>query len=213
MTTLLLVRHGATAWTHERRLQGRTDVDLSDAGRRDVAALVPAVVPWAPRTVLVSPLARARSTAAILAAALPETVEHVVDERWAEHSLGEWEGRTPDEIGPDYALWRAGDLVPPGGEPVAATRARVTAAVQDAAAHPGPVLVVTHGGIVRAVLDTCLGLPSRRLVPAAAPSLTAVDVEPDGVRLRAFNVDIAAAGAAAVPPAPTVPRAAAATGG
>ncbi|GIG35610.1 histidine phosphatase family protein [Cellulomonas pakistanensis] len=192
MTTLLLVRHGATAWTHERRLQGRTDIDLSQAGRADVAALAPVVADWAPRTVIASPLLRARSTARLLAAALPDAPETRVDERWTEHSLGEWEGRTADQLGPDYARWRAGELTPPGGEPAAETRTRVRAAVADAAACSGPVLVVTHGGVIRAVLGTGLGLPSSMLVPAAAPSLTVLEVEPGGVRLRAFNVDVVA---------------------
>ena len=48
MTTLLLVRHAATPWTRERRLQGRTDIDLSDAGRADAAALRPLVERWPP---------------------------------------------------------------------------------------------------------------------------------------------------------------------
>lgn len=188
MTAVLLVRHGATAWTGERRLQGRTDVDLSEQGRADVRALAPAVAAWAPRTVVVSPLARARSTAAILVSGWDAAPEPLVDDRWAEHGLGDWEGRTPDEIGPEYARWRAGEVVPPGGEPAASTRDRVAAALHDAAALPGPVLVVAHGGVVRAALDVGLGLGAAHLVPAGAPSLTVLDVESGRARLRHYNV-------------------------
>lgn len=188
MTTLLLVRHGATPWTAEHRLQGRTDIDLSGSGRAEVAALAPTVATWAPRSVVVSPLARARSTAALLTATLPTAPEPVVDDRWAEHGLGDWEGLTPDEIGADYRRWRAGELTPPGGETAVRTRRRVAAAVRDAARHDGPVLVVTHGGIVRAALAECLGLSAAHLVPAAAPSMTVLDVVEDAVRLRHYNL-------------------------
>lgn len=184
MTALLLVRHGATAWTAERRLQGRTDIDLTEQGRADAVALRAAIDGWAPASVVVSPLLRARSTAAALS-----SLEPVVDERWAEATLGEWEGRVPADIGPAYAEWRAGRLVPPGGEPAAALRARIEGAVSDAARSDGPVLVVTHGGTIRAVLARYVGLTADLIQPVSAPSLTAIDVDPDGAaRLMAFNV-------------------------
>lgn len=191
-TTLLLVRHGATAWTRDRRLQGRTDIDLCDAGRADVAALGPAVAAWAPRSLVVSPLRRTRTTAALLADALrgagAPVPEPVIDEDWTEHGLGRWEGLTPSEIGADYGRWRAGQLTPPGGEPPSDIRARVTEAVRRAAARPGPVLVVTHGGTIRAALATCVGLEADRVEPVAAPSLTVLDVPvPSSVRPTGFG--------------------------
>jgi len=182
-TTLLLVRHAATPWTEERRLQGRTDIDLSPGGRSDAAALRPLVDAWAPATVITSPLARTRSTAALLS-----DRDAVADARWMEASLGDWEGRTPDELGADYAAWRNGGLVPPGGEDLAQVRSRIRGAVGDAAALPGPVLVVTHGGTIRAVLEAYLGLTADRIRPVAAPSLTVLDVDGADARLRAFNV-------------------------
>ncbi|MGV0743785.1 histidine phosphatase family protein [Mycolicibacterium sp. XJ870] len=185
MTTLLMVRHGATEWTESRRLQGRTDVDLSVQGRRDVCDLVPAVAAWQPRSVIASPLSRTRSTAELLAGA--HRAEY--DIRWAEAGLGEWEGSTPELIGDDYQRWRAGALVPPAGERPEDVTARVAAAVLDAAALPGPVLVITHGGVIRSVLARFVGLRAARMVPVSAPSITALDVEPDGsARLRALNV-------------------------
>lgn len=193
MTTLLLVRHGATEWTRLGRLQGRTDVDLSAEGRRAVAQLAPVVGEWAPQTVICSPLARTRSTATLLGAGQPH-----FDARWAEAGLGEWEGRTPEVIGGDYLLWRSGVLVPPGGEPPDAVRSRTVAAVRDAATRPGPVLVVTHGGVIRAVLSHFVGLSTANMVPVEAPSVTALDVDTDGqARLRALNV---VAGGRRVPP-------------
>lgn len=183
MTTLLLVRHGETEWNRQRRMQGRTDIDLSEHGRAAVTALAEVVAPWRPQTVVVSPLARAITTAALLSDLPP-----IVDTAWIEHSLGEWEGATPQMIGPAYQQWREGMLIPPGGEPSDAIRARVSGAVLSAAAHPGPVLVVTHGGTIRAVLDRFVGLGVGNIHPVAAPSLTVLDVEGESARLRQFNV-------------------------
>lgn len=186
MTTLLMVRHGATEWTALRRLQGRTDIDLSAAGRRDVRALAPTVAAWQPQSAVASPLSRTRSTAELLGAG-----EVVYDIRWAEAGLGDWEGSTPEVIGTDYHRWRAGALVPPRGEAPRDVTARTSAAVLDAVERPGPVLIVTHGGVIRSVLARFVGLPAARLVPVAAPSITAIDVEADGTaRLRALNVGV-----------------------
>lgn len=184
MTTLLFVRHGPTEWTGEKRLQGRTDIDLSDSGRLSTAALAPVVEAWRPRTLIASPLSRTLSTAAMLTGMTP-----IVDERWVEAGLGDWEGRRAEEIGVDYALWRSGTLVPPGAEQPNDVSARVEAAVLDAAARPGPVLIVTHGGTIRSVLARFVGLATDRLEPVGAPSLTVLDVEPEGAaRLRHYNL-------------------------
>lgn len=184
MTTLLLVRHGATEWTRLGRLQGRTDIDLSAEGRRAVQGLASALEAWQPQTVICSPLSRTRSTAVLLRAGGIH-----FDARWQEAGLGQWEGLTPEEIGGDYLMWRAGVLVPPGGETPDAVRKRTAAAVHDAVSQPGPVLVVTHGGVIRSVLADFVGLATGSMVPVVAPSITALDVETDGrARLRALNV-------------------------
>lgn len=173
MTALLLVRHGPTPWTAERRLQGRTDIDLSPEGRDEAVRLRAVIDDWMPRTAVVSPLARTLSTVSLLSELAP-----IVDARWAEAGLGAWEGSTPDALGEDYARWRAGRFVPPGGETLDDVRARVAEAAVDAARQPGPVLVVTHGGVIRAALAHFVGLTADRIEPVAAPSLTVIDVVP-----------------------------------
>ena len=186
MTTLLFVRHGPTEWTGVKRLQGQTDVDLSGEGRALTAAFAPVVDRWKPRTAIVSPLARTRSTLALLSGITP-----IVDDRWVEAGLGDWEGRRPAEIGPDYDRWRAGALTPPGGEAISVVAERVGAAVRAAAERPGPVLIITHGGTIRAVLAQFVGLSADKLDPVAAPSLTALDVDTGGqARLRSYNVTV-----------------------
>ena len=175
MTTLLLVRHGATDWNLAGRLQGATDVPLSDAGVAQATALRPLVAGWQPSAVVASPLSRAAETARLLEAG------PVV-------GLGAWEGMTSAELGDDARAWRRGELVPPGGEAPADARDRIVAALQDAAALGEVVLVVTHGGVVRAALEALVGLATRHIAPVAPASLTVLDVAGAHARLRALGL-------------------------
>lgn len=193
MTTILLVRHGRTAWTDEQRLQGRTDIPLNAAGRDEVRELRAMVQEWTPRSVMVSPALRAVETAQLL-----NELPSAADARLLEAGLGEWEGRTATEIGEAYRHWRAGTKTPPGGEAPEDVRGRVRAALEDLSLLPGPVLTVTHGGVIRAALEVLLGLPSRSVMPVGAASMTVVEVSAGltGARLRHYNL-----GAAALHPA------------
>ena len=182
--TLLLVRHGESIWNAERRLQGQVDVPLSDRGRMHVRALRRLVAHYEPERAVTSDLARARETAALLGFA-----DATVDVRWREAHLGLWQGQGIEGLRRDdearYAAWRAGEVTPEAGEPWAEVCARITSAVRELGA--GNVLVVTHGGPIRAVCATLLELAPRSLVPVSPASLTIVDL--DGrPRLRAFNL-------------------------
>lgn len=134
------------------------------AGRRLAATDVAAVV--------VSPLQRAVQTAAI---ALPERTA-AVDPRWAELDFGLLTGLTWDEVErrfPEAAsAWRRdGVPSPPQGEAVADLRRRVAAAILDLAAGHGrgDVVVVTHGGPVRAAVGLARGLGIDGLWRVRAP--------------------------------------------
>jgi probable phosphoglycerate mutase len=153
-----LVRHAATAWTAERRVQGHTDLPLSAAGRGQVAAWrLPAdlaarhtagTLGWA-----VSPLRRARETAEQLAVPAP-----IVEARLAEMRYGTWEGLTHDEV--DTLTRDTGwDHRPPGGESPAQVLARVRAWLDELAAGPGPDtwVAITHGGVIRSLLAATVG--------------------------------------------------------
>ncbi len=184
---LLLVRHGETAWNAERRLQGNRDVPLSATGRAQATALAPAVAAHRPSRVVVSPLARTRETAELLGHPGDRR-----DARWQEADLGDWTGQLSDALraaGGDYDAWRAGLLTPPGGEPFAALTARVAAALADLCREPTgeAVLVVTHGGPIRAAVQHLLGLAPARIVPVGPASLTLIDIGATGARLRGYN--------------------------
>lgn len=186
LTRLLLVRHGQTPWTLQNRLQGQTDIPLNRTGREQVEALRPYVEEFAPDAVLASPARRAAQTARILSQRHP-----VYEDRLKEADLGQWEGRTAEQIGADYLAWRNGTVLPPGAEPREAVVERVMSCLQEAASAPGNVLIATHGGVIRTALESLVGLRTDRIVPVAAASLTVVDVitgQLSRARLRHYNL-------------------------
>ena len=153
MTTLLLVRHGETDWNRDGRVQGHADTPLNEAGRAQVRLLADRLVDEPFDAVYSSDLSRARETAEILAAGLGLDVVELPELR--EKNFGSWEGLTDVEIlerFPDAQRGHWGD-----GESADELSARVEEALHRiAGSHPdGRVLVVTHGGPLRAMLRRC----------------------------------------------------------
>lgn len=166
---LYLLRHGETAYNAEKRYQGQRDIPLSPAGR---AALRPAA--FAPDTVYVSPLRRARETAAIL---FPAARQIPVPD-FAEMHFGVFEGRNYLEMAhdPDYLAWvDSGGLGKiPGGESKVefCTRTcRAFAALVDMALAQDrePLVIVAHGGTQMAALER-YALPHRDYYNWNAPT-------------------------------------------
>jgi broad specificity phosphatase PhoE len=166
MRALFLARHGQSVSNAVRRFQGVQDVALSELGQRQAAQLASALQRRSLAHVYASPLQRARRTAEIIVAELGVPLTVVEDLR--ELSLGEWEGRTVEEIralpGDPYTQWIRDPHgnAPPGGEPLGAVQERALRAIAGiAAAHPNgdDVLVVSHGGVISSYLAHCLGLP------------------------------------------------------
>ncbi len=167
--TLLLARHGQTVWNEVRKFQGSADVELSPLGRAQATALGRALSGHRLAAAYVSPLRRAVETAEI---ALAGAVPLVPLAELRELSLGEWEGRTVDEIraraGDPYAAWVSNPLAspPPGGEPLPEVCARVRTAIDRiAAAHDerDDVLIVAHGGVISIYACWLLGVSLERL--------------------------------------------------
>ena len=149
-TTTLLLRHGETAMSVERRFAGRTDAPLTASGRRQAAAAAARLAALGGIDMIVtSPLQRARRTAEAVAEATGAPV--TVDDGLVETDFGEWEGLTfaeamarwPEEI----SAWLAStEVAPPGGESLATVARRVLAALDRllAARGPGTLLLVSH---------------------------------------------------------------------
>ncbi|MFN3614414.1 MAG: histidine phosphatase family protein [Rubrimonas sp.] len=185
MKRLILVRHGETEWNAAHRLQGQSDIALSDTGRAQARALAPLVAGLAPDLALASDLHRARETSALIGYAGADLVPTLREQR-----LGDWEGRTVCELdADDYRAWRIGDYTPPGGETFEALSARVGSAMTDAAARCGSAALLTcHGGVIRAALAALIGLPPSRIAPVGPASATIILCEDDVFRLEAFNL-------------------------
>lgn len=172
MTTLLLVRHGETDWNRDHRWQGQSDTPLNETGRQQALELAETLDP--PDQIYSSDLARARETAEILSSRLEVPV--VLDDRLRERGFGAWEGLTMDEIeerfATDLARWRAREGAgATDAEDFQAFAERVGGFLADVLArHPGEkVLVVAHGGTIRAIHALATGLDyvrDHRSIPA-----------------------------------------------
>jgi alpha-ribazole phosphatase/probable phosphoglycerate mutase len=149
-TRIVLVRHGETEWNRRRRVQGHTDVPLNDEGRRQAHALAAELDGEEVDAVYSSDLSRARETAEILSTARAVPVVSLPELR--EKHFGTWEGLTDREVlerFPDAHATGWGD-----GESSDEMAERIVRVVERIVeAHEGElVLVVTHGGPMRAIL-------------------------------------------------------------
>ena len=161
-TRLILVRHGSTEHSADKRFSGRNDLALNAAGEHQAAALARRAATFGEvSAVLSSPLRRARQTAEVLASALSLRVG--TDDDLAEVDFGAWEGRTFAEVQRDrpaeLSAWLASpEAAPAQGESFAAVAHRMRRA-RDAviAAHPGEtVVLVTHVTPIKTLLRIAL---------------------------------------------------------
>ncbi|WP_244534556.1 histidine phosphatase family protein [Hyphomicrobium sp. CS1GBMeth3] len=173
MTAVDFLRHGET--DAGGVMLGRTDLPLSDMGRAAVERQI-AQRRWV--TIVSSPLARARETAAV-AAVSGQVVE--IDPAWREIDFGDWDGQRRDSLAQDplFAAFYANpdEQAPPNGEPMREVRARITEALDRLAKRDGPVLVVTHGGAIRMALSVLLAIPLERVWAIRIACATRIRVE------------------------------------
>lgn len=152
MTWLLMIRHGITSWNVDRRVQGHTDVPLSEHGRKILAEQsVPQA--FASFRVVSSPLRRASQTAEMLNCPVELQEPALMEMSW-----GDWEGRTLDSLrmeeGTRMQLREARglDFQPPGGESPRQVQARLLLWFRQLARDGRPTLAFTHKGVIRAGL-------------------------------------------------------------
>ncbi|MER6010858.1 histidine phosphatase family protein [Streptomyces bluensis] len=168
MSDLLLVRHGATAWSLSGQHTSWTDLPLTDEGRAQAREVAPLLRPEGISTVFVSPMERARQTAELAGLARPPH-DVRIDADLSEWDYGAYEGVTTAEIHrtrPDWFLFTDG-VAPgppehPGESPeeVGARADRVLAKVRAAAADTeDSVALVAHGHFLRVLTARWLGLP------------------------------------------------------
>lgn len=162
MTTILLARHGESDWNAAGRWQGHADRPLTELGRRQAALLAEELAAVQLEAVYASDLRRAWETAEIAVAGRGLDVVRLRELR--EVDVGSWSGLSRAEAAkrfPEaFERWRSGGHGWEDGEPYDDMAARVVAAVRRIAeVHPcGRVLVVSHGGPIRAIKAHALGM-------------------------------------------------------
>jgi probable phosphoglycerate mutase len=159
MALLGVIRHGRTAWNGEGRLTGRADIPLTDQGRADLAGLAPpkelSGAQWH-----VSPLQRARQTAAIISGG--EQDLHIED-RLIEMDFGAYEGRTLNELRADPQAQMAAnedrglDFLPPGGESPRMVQDRLRPFLAELGHKGGRHIAVAHKSVIRGIFAAAHG--------------------------------------------------------
>lgn len=182
MTRLAIIRHAQTEWNVARRIQGQHDSPLTSEGARAARGWAASLAGYGFSALYASPLGRAFRTAELVGQGLG--LSPVAEPGLREQAFGEWTGLAVPELRlqgilePQEALGWA--FTPPGGEDRRTVLERAWASLMGIAArHPGQsVLVVTHEGVVRAILYSLMGrdyLPSepKILAPRALHILRA----------------------------------------
>ena len=183
MTLVDLLRHGVPVGG--QRYRGHLDDPLSEEGWAQMWAAVGEACPW--EVIVTSPLTRCAAFAQALGERHGRPVE--VEEGLREISFGDWEGRhvreilaeTPEEV---QRYWL--DPVrhtPPGAEPLADFRERVVEAWGRVIRRHGGrhVLIVGHGGLIRALLTHALQMPLAAVLRLEVPNagMTRLRVQAD----------------------------------
>ena len=191
---LALLRHGPTEWNAQGRIQGHTDIPLSDEGIAKMRRLLPPP-PFGEARVFVSTSRRARQTAEALG-----LIDATWDARLMEQNWGDWEGLSRAAIlardGED-AFRRAGSELggafrPPGGESTAELHARVGAFLTDVARAERDAIAVAHLGVLRAAYTLATGWDMTTPMPLDldVSKVLVLNLTPDGTpNLHRLNVE------------------------
>jgi probable phosphoglycerate mutase len=194
-TVTLLLRHGQTEMSVQKRYAGRSDVPLTETGVRQVVAAAKRLASAGLSVIVSSPLQRAVQTAQEVAAATGAAV--VTDEGFRETDFGAWEGLTFAEVRErwpgEVTTWLADPAVaPPGGESFAEVSNRVTEALHRVLAGRArqTVLIVSHVTPIKTLVAQALLAPPPALyrMHLDVAALCEIDWYPDGPAvLRSFN--------------------------
>jgi ribonuclease H / adenosylcobalamin/alpha-ribazole phosphatase len=194
-TTTVLLRHGQTPMSVQKRYVGRSDVPLTDLGVRQAVAAAKRLASAGLDVIVTSPLRRAVQTAEEVAAATGAPV--VADEGFRETDFGAWEGLTFAEVRgrwpAEMTAWLADPAVaPPGGESFTEVSERVTAALLRvlAARDRQAVLIVSHVTPIKMLVAKALLAPPAGLfrMHLDVAALSEIDWYADGTAvLRSFN--------------------------
>lgn len=157
------LRHGQTDYNARGLSQGAIDIPLNETGRAQAKSAGAELANRGIVSIVCSPMLRTRETAAIVnqVLGLPVTYEPAI----REVIFGGMEGKP---LHPWFQDWMEGSFTPAGAESFAALTLRVEAALGRILSLPGPVLIVSHGGVFRA-LRSLMGVSREGLTPNGQP--------------------------------------------
>ena len=187
MGSVTLMRHGALPGKWQSVYLGQTDVGLSEAGKRRVAALAELLMPGDFTHLLSSDLQRCRQTAAIVAPRL--ALEVILTPKLREIDLGNWEGQSRAWIKQcclrayrrrGRNLWHF--RCPGGGESFAQVAERACQVVDWCLSQRGQYLLVTHAGVISCLQGRYLGERLDKMLPRHIPygGMLALQIDPTG---------------------------------
>jgi broad specificity phosphatase PhoE len=184
MQKVVLVRHGETEWSRDLKHTGRTDVPLTDEGKRQAKRVVEALRGREFALVLASPLRRALETAR-LAGSEPELRDELME--W---DYGDYEGLRTAEVRqtvPDWTVWTH---PVPNGETVEEVGRRVDRVLEEIRAVEGDVLIFAHGHVLRVLTARWLKLPPAdgRLFALDPATLSTVGYEREQPVMLSWNL-------------------------
>ena len=182
MSTLLaIIRHGLTPWNMERKIQGQSDISLSEHGKRLIAGCsLPECLEKA--LWFTSPLKRAVETAQLL------SVKNVsIDRRLIEMDWGEWEGKKLNDLrltlGSDMKINedRGLDFMPPGGESPRHVQHRIKSLLFELSQENSYKIVgaISHKGVIRSLLSLATGWDMLGQPP----------IKMDWTKIQIFSID------------------------
>jgi probable phosphoglycerate mutase len=194
-TATVLLRHGQTLLSVQKRYAGTSDVPLTDTGVRQAAAAARRLATAGIGVIVTSPLRRATRTAQEVAAVTGAEV--LTDEGFRETDFGDWEGLTFTEVQQrwpaEMAAWLADpEVAPPGGESFAEVSKRVTDALHRVLADRTgqTILIVSHVTPIKTLVAAALLAPPPALyrMHLDVAALCEIDWYADGPAvLRSFN--------------------------
>ena len=182
----LLIRHGETEWSRDGKHTGRTDVPLTETGRREAALVAARLRGRRFARVLSSLLQRASETCRLVLGDVAE-----IRGELQEWDYGAYEGRTTAEIRaerPGWLLWTDGA---PGGEGAEDVGRRVDGVVSELREAAGDVAVFAHGHLLRVLAARWLGLPASegRLFALDTTTISILGYEREVAVIRLWNED------------------------
>ena len=182
---LVLARHGETEWSRTGRHTGRTDVPLTDVGRRQASLLAVSLAGRHFERVLSSPLSRALETCRL--AGFGDAAE--TRDELLEWNYGKYDGLTTLEIRserPGWSLWRDGC---PGGETATDVGERADRLLEELREIPGDVALFAHGHVLRVLAARWIGLPAPAgaLLALATATVSTLGWERETAVVRLWN--------------------------